>query len=168
MKETIVAYKEQVATLQQALRTQAEDSQAALEYAGESADQAAKLAEEMAAREEAFELERSVLARRIEQVESTIGRLERELSLAQAAVERGMGGEMQAQQDQVVDGVRSKLTAMSVIGLHKKCIAAQLDEAQVDAAMEAEDPKALLVELMLAYHKKKAEAAYMGALTKGA
>ena len=167
MKETIVQYKEQVVTLQQALRTQAEDSQHALEYAGESADQAVKLAEEIIERDQVFELERSVLAKRIEQGQSAIQRLERELSVSQEAVERGtLNGEAQAQQEEAVDGVRSKLNAMKVIGLHKKCVALGMDLEQVDGVMEADDPKPLLVELMLVYHKEKAEAAYMSALSK--
>jgi hypothetical protein len=187
VKTAIAEYKHQVASLSEALRKQAEDAKETLGFAADSAKYAEDLQAEAAVREAAFEEERHALQTQIadghEEVargREEIRRLEQELKVAKSAAEFFVGrakdedtnidkdahegSSPHEQQVKAASDARKKLQALKVVSLHKKAVGAGLELDSIDAAMESEDPKSALVEMLLAAQRQKAEAAFLKVL----
>eukprot|EP01043_Picozoa_sp_COSAG02_P044771 COSAG02_NODE_4030_length_5883_cov_9.896266_3_plen_585_part_00 len=185
MKTAIAEYKRQVATLSEALRSQAEDAKETLGFAADTAKHVEDLQAEAQAREAVFEEELHALQTQVadgrEEVargREEIRRLEQELKNAKSAANFFVGQAEGA--DEHEDGVegssahevqvkatndaRKKLQALKVISLHKKAVSFGLELDRIDAAMESEDVKPLLVDMILVAQRKKAEAAFMKVL----
>ena len=181
MKTAIAEYKRQVASLSEALRNQAEDAKETLGFAASTAERVEELQAEAQVREAAFEEELHAVQTQVADARKEVARgreeirrLEQELKNAKSAAEFFVGQAKGADgnegslahelQVKAANDARKKLEALKVVALHKKAVSSGLELDSIDAAMESEDPKPLLVDMLLAAQRQKAEAAFMKVL----
>jgi predicted nucleic acid-binding Zn-ribbon protein len=185
MKTAIAEYKRQVASLSEALRNQAEDAKETLGFAASTAERVEELQAEAQVREAAFEEELHAVQTQVADARKEVAhgreeirRLEQELKNAKSAAEFFVGQAKGADEDadgsegslahelqvKAANDARKKLEALKVVALHKKAVSSGLELDSIDAAMESEDPKPLLVDMLLAAQRQKAEAAFMKVL----